>query len=93
MITEVDEICKIHNRKKYKGQRCVDCYANANDISITESGVQYACDGVVYYWHDGGFHYRIDRTKYSKETGLELKYVPRWASVCNKKREDYIKEK
>lgn len=79
-------ICEIHNRKKYKGQRCSDCYADANDISIAENGIQYICD------HDGGFHYKIDRIKHSVETGLELKYIPEWASICNKSREDYIKE-
>lgn len=92
MNTEVDEICIIHKRKKYKGQRCADCYAIANDISIAENGIQYTCDGVIYYWHNGGFHYKIDRIKHSVETGLELKDIPEWASVCNCKKEQYIKD-
>lgn len=59
---------------------------------LLENGIQYTCDGVVYYWHDKGFHYKIDRIKYSEETGLDLIYVPKWASVCNYKTEEYIKE-
>ena len=84
--------CEKHKRKLYKGYYCADCNAEKHAKNVNTKGTIYYCDGKYYWWYDNGFHYKIDRIKYSKESGLELRYVPEWASVCNYKTEEHIKE-
>lgn len=61
-----------------------------SDMATLQKGRKCTYKGVLYYWHEGSFHYRHEQEMPDSRESAAC--VPAWAMICNTTREKEIKE-